>query len=216
MRVLYAAARARERAAATQVGSPLQPLTDTGLETADLVAVFSEYGVMDRLSTPGLVGGLTPDGRFSDIWGPQDVSSVSPSVPPNVNDESNLKDLEASGRRLIVGQYGINLSGDNSEDLLAAAIANNIPVQMAFFCDTAFQQLQPGQVAAPPNMNDSNGGGHAVYLSGYQTQTDGSRVFTLSNSWGLGWCNKGTCLVGSAWLKAAWEAWPYAIVGASS
>ena len=211
MKVPYGGARARERALATAVGQPVPTMAtwgDTGLEVADLIAFYAEYGVTDRLLTSGLVNGLTPDGRFSDLWSQADTGD--PAIE-NINDEPELGLLETSGRKLIVGPYGIDPAASNASDVIAAAIVNGIPVQMAFFCDSAFQALFAGQVAVAPNLSDTKGGGHAVYLNGFQ-QLAGARVFTLVNSWSKSWCNQGTTLVGSAWLAGAWEAWPYAAV----
>ncbi len=206
----YAGARAEERALATPVGQPVPTMRqygDTGLQTADLVNFYAKYGVTDRLLTPGLVNGLTPDGRFHDVWSASDTGN--PALD-NVSDEPNMQTLIASGRRLVLGPYSIDLTKGNASDVLAAALAANIPVQMAFFCDQAFQRLQAGQVAAAPNLGDTTGGGHAVFINGYRMLA-GSRVFVLVNSWSKGWCAGGTTLVGDAWLGGAWEAWPYAL-----
>jgi C1A family cysteine protease len=145
--------------------------------------------------------GPTPDGRNSDIWTEQDTTAK----PANVNNEPDAIQLQQAGTTLITGEYTIDPNANNVSDLVAAALSAGYTVYTCFFCDSAFEQLQPGQIAQVPDQNDPNGGGHAVYLSGYTTNADGSRTFILSNSWGNGWCDNGRCLVSEAWLKAVFE-----------
>jgi hypothetical protein len=145
--------------------------------------------------------GPTPDGRNSDIWTTADTTAQ----PDNVNNEPDGNQLQAAGTTLVTGEYAIDPTASNVSDLVAAALAAGYPVYTAFFCDTTFENLSPGQIAGAPNQNDPNGGGHATYLSGYITNSDGTRTFTLTNSWGTSWCSSGKCLVSEAWLAACWE-----------
>ncbi len=193
-RETYATTRGIERANSTPVGQPLPLLTDSGAEPADVFTAGSTFGIAP-------MQGPTPDGRNSDIWSSSDTSAQ----PENVNSEPDGNQLQAAGTSIVTGEYAIDPNASNVSDLVAAAIASGFPVYVAFFVDMAFEQLQPGQVAGVPNTNDPNGGGHAVYLSGYKTNADGSRTFILTNSWGTGWCDNGRCLVSEAWLKATWE-----------
>src|SRR5512135_1068853 len=193
-REMYAATRGLERANATPVGQPLPLLTDSGAEPADVFTACATFGIAP-------MQGPTPDGRNSDIWSDQDTSSA----PPNVNNEVDANQLQQAGTTLVTGEYAIDPTAPNVSDVAAAAIAAGFPIYVAAFVDTAFEDLQPGQVAQPANENDPNGGGHAIFLSGYKTNPDGSRTFILTNSWGTGWCDNGRCLVSEAWLKACWE-----------
>ena len=193
-RETYATTRGIERAAATPAGTPLPALTDSGAEPADVFTAGSTFGTSPML-------GPTPDGRNSDIWTAADTTAQ----PENVNNEPDGNQLQTAGTSIVTGEYAIDPTAANVSDVVAAAIASGFPVYVAFFCDSAFEQLQVGQIAQPPNTNDPNGGGHAVYLSGYTTNADGTRTFILSNSWGTGWCDNGRCLVSEAWLKATWE-----------
>jgi hypothetical protein len=193
-RETYASTRGIERAAQTPAGQPLPLLTDSGAEPADVFTACAQFGVAP-------MQGPTPDGRNSDIWSDADTTAQ----PANVNNEVDANQLQAAGTTIVTGEYAIDPSAANVSDQVAAALAAGFPVYVAAFVDTAFEQLQPGQVAQPPNTNDPNGGGHAIYLSGYTTNADGTRTFILTNSWGTGWCDNGRCLVSEAWVKAAWE-----------
>jgi C1A family cysteine protease len=84
-------------------------------------------------------------------------------------------------------------------------------VQAGFFCDSAFENLTPSEVAGVQNAADPNGGGHAVYLYGYRTNSAGKFEYRLRNSWGIGWCDGGDCWVSEAWLLACWELFPVAV-----
>jgi hypothetical protein len=193
-RELYSTTRGIERAIQTVGSNTLAPLTDSGAELADVVNAGSSFGVSPML-------GPTPDGRNSDIWTAADTTAQ----PENVNAEPDSDQLEAAGTTLVTGEYMIDPTAPNVSDLAAAALAAGYPIYTGFYVDSAFENLQPGQVAPAPNQNDPNGGGHAVFLSGYTTNPDGTRTFILTNSWGLGWCDQGRCLVSEAWLKACWE-----------
>ena len=193
-REMYATTRGLERSMQTPAGQTLAPLTDSGAEPADVFTAGSTFGTSPML-------GPTPDGRNSDIWSANDTTTL----PENVNNEPDGNQLQTAGTTFVTGEYAIDPKSANVSDVCAAAIASGFPIYVAFFCDTAFEQLQAGQVAVPPNVNDPQGGGHAVYLSGYKTNSDGTRTFFLSNSWGNSWCDNGRCLVSEAWLKATWE-----------
>lgn len=199
-RVGYGATRAYERALGLAPGQTVLPdLADTGAELADVMTVLARYGVK-----PMLVN-VTPDGRNYDLWTDDDVGKPGGG---NVNEEVDLLDLEQSGQKLITGPYLLNPKTQNASDLIATALVSGIPCETAFFCDSAFQALNPNQVANAPVTSDPQGGGHAVFLSGFETLTDGNRVFYLTNSWSGSWCDGGRCLVGPQWLDAAWEVWP--------
>lgn len=223
IRVSYAGVRALARAHANPLG-PYSALSDSGSEIADLLDFYARYGVVDRLLTPGLVKGLTPDGRFHDAWSAADLADAGiTGTAANLNDECDFGLLLKAARKLVVGPYGVDPAQANVSDILAAALVSGIPSQLAFLCDSVFQGLQAGQVAPAPNTADTTAGGHAVYLNGYLTVTTaalasqykapiGTRLFWLQNSWSTGWCDHGRTLVGPAWLAAAWEAHPIAVV----
>lgn len=201
-RVGYAVTRALERAASTPPGQALPALQDTGAELADVYHADATYGVLPMLVQ------ATPDGRFYDLWTDADTGAGT----GNVNDEPGFAQLEQAGTRLVSGPYGIDPTAQNAAASIAAAIASGIPVEIAGFVDSAFMSLTKGQVMGAPNQSDPNGGGHAIWLWGYDTMADGSLVFTLRNSWGAGWCDGGNCLVGPAFIASLWEAWPVAVV----
>jgi hypothetical protein len=183
-RLTYASTRARERALAA-VGAPTLPtLTDSGAEIADVMAVIASDGVRP-MQAP------TSDGRYSDI------------EPANVNSEPAVLDIEIAAAHVLDGPYAVDLTAASAWNVMKAALAAGLEIDIAFFADTAFENLQSGQVAGAPDTSDPNGGGHSVRLSGYTA--DGNAI--LTNSWGSSWCNAGRCLVGPAFIAAIWEAW---------
>jgi hypothetical protein len=185
---LYSVTRSVERAGAIT----LAPLTDSGAQLSDVIEALSVYGVAP-------MRGPTPDGRNYDIWTPDEGPDA------NVNAEPDFAQLEQAATTIITGTHRIEEAAPDVVDQVAAAIAAGFPVYTAFFCDSAFESLTTTQIAGAPNQSDTNGGGHAVYLSGYDTASGGSRVFTLTNSWGTSWCLDGRCMVSEAWLRAVWD-----------
>lgn len=181
------------RAAANPVG-PLPPLQDTGSELADDAAALAKWGIAPM--------GPQQGGRFCDI--PNDQTGVAfPEPDPG--------QLQVAGKDLIGGEYQIP-ADDNAPKLVAASIQAGIPVWLGTFVDTAFENLAATQVAQAPNEQDPSGGGHALYISGFRTASSGEFEFRVENSWGDSWCDNGACWASEAWLKAAWEIWPFCIV----
>jgi hypothetical protein len=207
-RVIAQVATALDRATATPVDAPLPTEDDEGGTIATVVQALSQIGVQPMRAP-------TPDGRYSDVWCDADTGGTPPG---NLNDEPKVSDLVASGQRLIVGPYGVDPTTSTASDTLAACLVSGIPIVVTFYCSTAFQLLQAGQVAGAP-ATSLPGGGHATYLSGYQPLTAaqaaalglpaGSRAFWLSNSWGTGWANGGRVLVSAPFIANLWEAWPW-------
>ena len=191
-RLTYAATRAFERAAATPAGATLPELTDSGAEIADVMSVLSADGVRPMM-------GPTSDGRISDV------------EPANVNAEPAIEDLEVAATKPIVGPYTVDMAASNVSDVLAAALAAGIAIDIAFLCDSAFQALGPGDVAQAPDTSDPSAGGHSTCLDGYVTAADGTRQFWLRNSWSIAWGTSGRTLVSPAFIAALWEAWPVVV-----
>lgn len=202
-RNMYAAVRGRERALSTPPGTPPAALTDSGANLSDVFEILAEYGTIPMVAP-------TPDGRNTDVWSSDDVSGLPNPPPANVNDEPDFLALEQGASHIIVGPYGVDPTAANISDVLAAALAvGGMPIELATFVDTAFMDLQAGQIAPVPNTSDPEGGGHAIYLSGYQWNAQlGQRVFILTNSWGVSWANAGRCLVGLPWIQSCWELHP--------
>lgn len=187
---LQAATRGLERAA-SHPGDLLPKLADCpeGAELADVVTVGNRYGVRPI--------GVLVNGRNSDV------------NTMNVNVEPDFGELEASGKRLVMGPYTVDATDAGLSDTVAAALAMRAPAPLliAFFADRAFSMLQPGDVMGAPDESDPGGSGHAVYIVGYRTLSNGKRIFIVSNSWGAPWCDNGRCWVNEDFLKAIWEGW---------
>lgn len=190
----YKTTRAIELGVNTPDGAPLSELLDLGAELADAERAASEYGVVP-------FGKTSSDGKYTDV----ELSEI------NVRPDPLL--LQEAGLTLVTGPYKIDPQDPNLFAIVKACLATGIPLWVAFYCDTAFQQLRPGQVAPAPIVSDipiEGEGGHAVFLSEADDSKESEPVCTLENSWG-DWCDSGTALVGLDWLKSCWEIWPVLI-----
>lgn len=184
----YALARSR----ATPMWMPLPSLLDVGADLQQCADVLTSIGIAPMT-------GPTSDGRNSD---------VENDPPDNVFPEPSLSRIERTTR--VDGEYVIPVD-DAAPTLAALCLDARIPVQVGFFCDHAFQALVPGSIAPIPDTSDPNGGGHAVLLRGYSTDSEGLLEFHVRNSWGSNWCDGGDCAVSAAWVSAAWELFPVAV-----
>lgn len=202
---LYSCVRGKERSLAQVVspGTVLPKLQDAGSQVATVMWVGANIGVLP-------MRGPTPDGYNSDVWS------------GNVLDEPALQDIEAAGQKLLIGPYIFDLTAPNISDVMAASLAANIAIQIAFECDDAYQELQPGQIAVAP-VDAPDDGGHSVGINGYytlDTETQGipagTRIFWTCGSWGDDYDENGRSRVGPAFMGALWEAWAVAITAQGS
>lgn len=175
-KLFYALARVLERQSA------MQPLTDSGAMPSDLLTVLRQYGA-SPIQTP------TPDGRYDDVWGPNDVAGLPNAPLPNVNDEPSLLDLEQSGLKLLTGEYRIDETNPGFASQIQASIASNAAAGIGVFVDSAFMRWD-GSTGPINNIDltDPNGGGHWLSLDYYYYDPHtGLLVFGGPNSWGEGW-----------------------------
>ena len=192
-RLIAACTYADVRAAANPTGN-LPELLDTGADLSDDATALAHWGIAP-IQAP------TTDGRFSDV-----ENDGNPPVFP----EPDIASLTVAGASLISREYSIPVDV-NAPTLCAQALDAGIPIWLGFFVDSAFENLGPNDIAQAPNQSDPNGGGHAVYLSGYRTAADGTFEWRVENSWSAGWCDGGACWASDAWLRACWLLWPMAI-----
>ena len=180
------------RAASTPVGLPLPPLTDDGAELQDDATAMQRWGVCPMAAEQG---------RYCDI--PNDV----PGTP---FPEPVVAEIQAAASYIVAGEYQIDID-DQAPNTVAACIDASSPVWLGTFVDTAFEELRADEIAGVPDTTDPNGGGHALYISGYRTNAAGELEFRVENSWGSGWCDNGACWASTAWLTACWNLWPFAV-----
>lgn len=184
------------RAAAYPQGG-LPALQDTGADLSDDAAALARWGI-------GPIQELVV-GRFSDV--PDDETGAAFPEPP---DPKTSNELVIAGENLIAGEYQIPVDQD-APNLAALSLDAAVPVWVGFYCDSAFEDAQSGTIVQPPDTEDTNGGGHAVYLSAYRTGAGGELEFRVENSWGPNWAADGTVWASSAWLRATWMLWPMAV-----
>lgn len=188
----YKGARSVERARSSPTG-PLPALVDEGAQTEDYQLWIGKYGVAPRWRT------MTPDRRWSDC----DTDTV--------NDNLDLAKVEAASVLVAPGSYAINPQSTTAEALVQAALSSKILVRVDAFVDMVFEDWIPGRAPVPaPNENDPNGGGHAIYVVGWDRYSAGN-VYIIRNSWGTSWGDGGDVLVSSAWLQAAWSLYPWTV-----
>jgi hypothetical protein len=194
-RILYALARIMQRTNASQ------GLADSGVMPSDLLTVLRQYGIKPMAPT------VTPDGRYSDVWGPGDLIGL-PLAQPNVNTEPDLLDLETSGLKLLTGEYRIDESDPTLAQQILASINAKAPGGVGIFVDSAFMQWDPstGPIKSI-NLGDPQGGGHWLALTYGYTTPAGVVVLGGPNSWGAEWpVTAGSGVPGSPyWKPGHWE-----------
>lgn len=106
---------------------------------------------------------------------------------------------------------------DQSEVAIKAALAAGFPVVIGFTVYDSFEsgEVEKTGVVPMPGPDESQLGGHAVVVVGYD---DESRRFRVRNSWGSGWGQSGYFTMPYAYLTdpdLASDFWTLATVGAA-
>jgi hypothetical protein len=155
-------------------------LWDSGTMTSSVIAAYADFGISGMRARAS-------DGRFSDC------------DPATLNAEPDLLQLERDALKLVIGAYQITSVGAQRLADVKAAQVNGFGVRIDSFVDTAFEEWTAGSAPfGAPNYADQNGGGHALYLVGYQ----GNNMI-VRNSWGRDWGDGGNIIVAPAFLEQA-------------
>jgi hypothetical protein len=202
-RCIYATTRRIELA------DPSVPLTDSGIYPTDLIATASYFGVRPMFVT------LTPDGRFDDVWGDDDLRGLRNAPPANVNDDPNFADLMTAGLKRTLGEYRIDETQAGFDVLVRQTIAiAKVPVGVGTFVDSAVMQFTSSSApVGAPNMNDPNGGGHWIVIDGYRRDPNnpGDWIYDVHNSWGSAYGDAGGFRGNTDWLAAVTDLIPWTI-----
>lgn len=178
-RILYAIVRELELVTSSDA------LTDIGAMPSDLITVVNRWGVAPigfDSSCP------TPDGRYSDIWTPDDVVG---SQHANVNDKSTFLEKETAGLSLTLITARIDVSAPDFVDQVCLALANRFSVGFGLFVDTQnFMAYDGTKPISTIDTRDPQGGGHWIAGSSYDRST-ATAVVGGPNSWNTGWGRKG-------------------------
>lgn len=185
---VYADVRSRT----TPSSITLSPLTDDGADLQDDVGALYFWG-------------LAPMGPS--ILGRDGLSDVPDGVPGQPFPEADQQRVELAANDIVTGEYQIVVNSV-APTTCALSLDGGVPIWLGTFVDTAFEDLGANDIAQPPNVNDPDGGGHAMYISGYRTAPDGTYEFRVENSWGTGWADNGAVWASQAWIIACWTLWP--------
>jgi hypothetical protein len=199
---IWAATRAKESA-----GSG--PLPNVGVDPVDLITAVGE-GVSLMATQADGSPVLTPDGRVSDVWTPQDIAGIPGAPPANDGNRPSLAQDEDGRRHLILGPQLIDPAASDFEDHLCSSICNDkAPVGVGIHASAAFEAWgQGGAADGKTALSDASGftsdDGHWVGVYDYATLTSGPKIYWLANSWSKRWgTSKGGIWVTGPWLRAS-------------
>lgn len=163
---IYDVARCIERARdnAGVPNSQLPALTDDGSQPADAWTGVTQWGLAAYADRP------TSD----------DTANVEPS----------LGLVESASDVILTGAYRIDDVGAARILAMKTALANGYPVTMAIQVDEAFEEWDGKSPLGAPDPN-SILGGHYIYVTGYDTQSNGTTIFNGPNSWTDQWGDGG-------------------------
>jgi hypothetical protein len=185
-----------------RIETPTGPLQDSGREIADVMACLQK-GIH-------VFEGNSPDGRFSDIWTNADLQAAGLSGPPQNVCLDTTPAEKACELDTAFGEHTVDTSAPDFSDVCAAALAATpgAPLVVGTWVGPAFENASPSSVVGPESQATApSGGGHAIRVVGYRTNSKGEREWNVSNSWGKSWCIDGRVWVSDAWLKNCWEVW---------
>lgn len=169
---------------------------DNGRQIADVMSVLQG-------GFP-LFEGMSPDGRFYDIWTAADTDSK----PPNVNLlPTGIEQKLATTH--TTGQHTIDLTASTASDEACATLAAAAPAPLIVgsYVGNGYMSAGPDTVLDVEPVIAGVGGGHALRVSAFRTVA-GQRQFLTSGSYGPNFGNKGRVWCTEAWLLNCFEAWP--------
>ena len=192
---LWTIPRMKERGASLRAGQPAPKLTNVGVQTADMVSGYGEFGVLPMGPT---------NARFCDIG----------TTQTDFEREVDTISLQQAATRPIVGPYAIDPKSPSAGDLIEIGLHNGVPTGIILYADDAFMGIKPGQVLPVPVVTPGVNRLHAVSILGVvYTAVSRERLFLIRNSYGTGFGDNGNTFIDDAGIAASYELWPHVIKG---
>jgi len=175
---IYDVARCIERAR-VNMGIPnqsLPPLEDTGSMPSDAWTGIAKWGVA----------------AYED----------RPTSNSTANDEPKLGLVESASELILTGAFRIDSVGTSRIAAMKTALANGFPIAIAIQVDSAFENWDGKNPLGAPDPNNLLGG-HYIYITSYDTLSNGSTIFGGPNSWTTRWGDQGFWLATEEFVAVA-------------
>ena len=137
-----------------------------------------------------------------------DPKNENVKPPQSAYDDAANRKIGAYYRIPMIDPYSTALRPYTYEQLMYQfmfALAQGYPILAAIVVGASLPGLPAGEVYRPVNGYANKAiGGHALVIVGYSVQADGSVIFTVRNSWGSAWGDKGyfQCAGNALWIDA--------------
>lgn len=113
-----------------------------------------------------------------------------PTSDETANKEPKLGMVESASEVILTGAYRIDDVGAARILAIKTALANGFPVALAVQVDVAFENFDGKTPLGAPDPRYVLGG-HYVYLTEYDTLSNGKTIFSGPNSWSAQWGDEG-------------------------
>ncbi|RZI46102.1 carbohydrate-binding module family 20 domain-containing protein [Candidatus Finniella inopinata] len=160
---------------------------DVGASIADSILAISNYGAPSE-------SGKTPP--FGSAWPYSDITSGK-NPPFTVKPSDLCYSAALADMDLDTGVASIAQDDNVVTNFKKALIANN-PVLIGIDVYDSFESdavAATGIVPMPDTSIEDILGGHGLMVVGYNTNPKAPNTFTVRNSWGTGWGDKGYCYI---------------------
>jgi len=125
-----------------------------------------------------------------------------PTSNSTANDEPKLGLVESASELILTGAFRIDSVGTSRIAAMKTALANGFPIAIAIQVDSAFENWDGKNPLGAPDPNNLLGG-HYIYITSYDTLSNGSTIFGGPNSWTTRWGDQGFWLATEEFVAVA-------------
>jgi hypothetical protein len=192
------------------------PLIPTGLAIADAMTAAGRVGIRPMAPL------VTPDGRRSDLWGPEDLEHVPNAPPPNASLRPTFAEDLACAKTHVLGPEEIQPDAADFEDHAAACIGvDGFGLVVGLHMTPSLEQFGERALGEDDVFTDDDSKEfteedlHAMDVMAYRTVPEGLE-FWLGNSWGTwGTTDGGVWVTGADLRRRTVDAWKGRVMLAS-
>jgi hypothetical protein len=125
-----------------------------------------------------------------------------PTSDETVNQEPKLGMVESASEVILTGAYRIDDVGAARILAIKTALANGFPIALAVQVDLAFEDFDGKNPLGAPDSRYILGG-HYIYMTGYDTLSNGKTIFSGPNSWTDQWGDDGFWIGNESFIAGA-------------